>query len=218
MWGKAREVQRSARALGYNQGRDLEGFVVTRRAAAKGRSVGQGLMAIGAWSLVWGAGIPSGAVAPVRDPVVQLRTVKHCQGCDLRYRDLTSLDLQDADLRSANLYGANLSGVNLQRANLQDANLGAADCARADLRGANLHRANLRSANLRAALLDRVDLTRSNLMFTDLRGASLANANLRDANLLNIRSEGAELCGVILPNGTPIRQNCYEPKPEPAKI
>ncbi|MEB3118665.1 MAG: pentapeptide repeat-containing protein, partial [Limnothrix sp.] len=48
------------------------------------------------------------AARPNLDPLAQLRAFNHCRGCDLRYRDLTSLNLQDADLRSANLYGANL--------------------------------------------------------------------------------------------------------------
>lgn len=177
------------------------------------------------WAMVLGAVASGWAIAPVQsapppriDPLVRLRADNACRGCDLRYRDLTGLNLEGADLRSANLYGANLRGVNFQKADLRSANLGAINGQNADFRGANLHRANLRSANLQAAQLDKIDLTRSNLMFVDFRGASLAGANLRDSQLVNIRSEGAELCGAILPNGTMVQQPCLEPKPEPDKL
>ncbi|TAD80381.1 MAG: pentapeptide repeat-containing protein [Oscillatoriales cyanobacterium] len=175
-------------------------------------------MALGALATGWAIAPVQSAPPPQIDPVVQLQAHNACRSCDLRYRDLTGLDLEGADLRSANLYGANLRGVNLQKADLRGANLGAVDGQRADLRGANLHRANLRSANLQAAQLDKIDLTRSNLMFVDFRGASLAGANLRDSQLVNIRSEGAELCGATMPNGTLVRQTCIEPKPEPNKL
>jgi uncharacterized protein YjbI with pentapeptide repeats len=116
--------------------------------------------------------------------------------------DLTGADFRNADLKEKDLSGRNLTNANLSNANLSDAFL-----HKVNLTGANLERANLFRANLFQANLSHANLRETNLIGADFSGADLSGADLRGAKIgtkdrLMIKLTGANLSGVILPDGT----------------
>jgi uncharacterized protein YjbI with pentapeptide repeats len=116
-------------------------------------------------------------------------------------------DLSGADFRNADLKEKDLSGRNLTNANLSNANLSDAFLHKVNLTGANLERANLFRANLFQANLSHANLRETNLIGADFSGADLSGADLRGAKIgtkdrLMIKLTGANLSGVILPDGT----------------
>lgn len=151
------------------------------------------------------------------DPLLILQTTKECEGCDLRFRQLSGLDLVGVNLERANLYGADLRGAILTGARLWRSNLGSANLSGANLEQAELREANLRLANLRAANLTQANLQGANVLFTDVRGANFTNANFKGALIESIQAAGVIWCGAILPNGTQTREPCEEGIPRPAQ-
>lgn len=136
---------------------------------------------------------------------------------------LQSANLERANLTDSRLSGAYLAGINLQQANLENAKLdnlrinegalgfgrmSAEDILlplvlgfsesdelyfRVDLTGANLQGANLSKAKLEDVLL----------LDADLRDVNLSGATLEKTDMT-----GAQLCGMMMPDGSRLQQGC----------
>jgi len=117
-------------------------------------------------------------------------------------RDLTGVNLQGADLSEKDLSRSNLQNANLSRADLRDSFLHNVNLDGANLEGANLFRANLLEASLMNANLRGANLIGADFSGADLRGADLRDAKVGTKDRLFIKITGANLTGMILPDGS----------------
>ena len=118
------------------------------------------------------------------------------------YKDLTGADLSRADLREKDLSGRNMILADLSYADLSDGFFHKVNLEGANLFRANLFRINLLQANLKNANLQEANLIGADFSGADLRGADLRNAIVGTRDRIMIKLTGANLAGVILPNGS----------------
>ena len=124
-------------------------------------------------------------------------------GCDLYEADLregalalpdkqAGLNYVEISMRSSEAAYANLRGANLERSKLSGIQAMKADFTDAVMKSCKLIRANLKQA-----IMDNVDLAGADLSGADLSGASLKDAVLVGAKTDMMRTDQADLSGVL---------------------
>jgi len=135
------------------------------------------------------------------------------RGACLRGANLSGADLYEADLREGALAlpdkQAGLAYVeismrtseaafaNLRGANLEKSKLSGIQAMKADFTDATMKSCKLVRANLKQAIMDNVDLANADLSGADLSGASLKDAVLIGAKTDAMRTEQADMTGVL---------------------